>query len=102
MENAVAYDLEHRKPIEDLSNYSYEALAEGYFGVSTESSTVEIRLNRLKELLEQKERTDADNNEIRLLITELNKVSEAVSPDLVGEYINLKLNHVNIIKEIGK
>ena len=102
MENAVAYDLEHRKPIEDLSNYSYEALAEGYFGVSTESSTVEIRLNRLKELLEQKERTDADNNEIRLLITELDKVSEAVSPDLVGEYINLKLNHVNIIKEIGK
>ena len=102
MENAVAYDLEHRKPIEDLSNNSYEALAEGYFGVSTESSTVEIRLNRLKELLEQKERTDADNNEIRLLITELDKVSEAVSPDLVGEYINLKLNHVNIIKEIGK
>ena len=102
MENAVAYDLEHRKPIEDLSNYSYEALAEGYFGVSTESSTVEMRLSRLKELLEQKERTDSDKNEIRLLITELDKVSEAVSPDLVGEYVSLKLNYVNVIKEIGK
>jgi len=102
MQNAVAYDLEHRKPIEDLSNYSYEALAEGYFGVSTESSTVEMRLNRLKELLEQKERSDSDKNEIRLLITELDKVSEAVSPDLVGEYISLKLNNVNVIKEIVK
>lgn len=102
MPNAVAYDLEHRKPIEDLSNYSYEALAEGYFGVSTESSTVEMRLNRLKELLEQEEKSDSDKNEMRLLITELDKVSEAVSPDLVGEYISLKLNNVNVIKEIVK
>jgi AAA15 family ATPase/GTPase len=101
MPDAVAYDLEHRKPIEDLSNYSYEALAEGYFGVSTESSAVEMRLNRLQELLEQEERTDAEKNEIKILITELDKVSEAVSPDLVGEYVSLKLNHVNIIKEIG-
>ena len=101
MENAVAYDLEHREPIEDLSNYSYEALAEGYFGVSTESSTVEMRLNRLRELLEQEERTDAEKNEIRILITELDKISEAVSPDLVGEYISLKSDHVDIIKEIG-
>lgn len=102
MPNAVAYDLEHRKPIEDLSNYSYESLTEGYFRVSTESSSVEMRINRLKDLFEQKERSDSDKNEIRLLITELDKVSEAVSPDLVGEYISLKLNHINIIKEIGK
>lgn len=101
MPNATAYDLEHRRNIEDLTNYSYESLAEGYFGVSTESSTVEMRLNKLKELFEQKERTDSDKNEIRLLITELDKVSEAVSPDLVGEYISLKLDHINIIKEIG-
>lgn len=31
--NAVAFDLERRKSIEDLTEYSYEALAEGYFGV---------------------------------------------------------------------
>lgn len=102
MPNAVAYDLEHRKPIEDLSNYSYESLTEGYFRVSTESSSVEMRINRLKDLFEQKERSDSDKNEIRLLMTELDKVSEAVSPDLIGEYISLKLNHINIIKEIGK
>lgn len=102
MENAVAYDLEHRKPIENLSNYSYETLAEGYFGVSTESSTVEMRLKRLQELLEQNEWSDSDKNEIKQLMTELDKVSEAVSPDLVGEYLKLKLDNVKIIKEIGK
>lgn len=102
MPNAVAYDLEHRQPIDDLTNYSYESLAEGYFGISTESSTVEMRLNRLKSLFAQKEWSDADKNEIRQLMFELDKVSEAVSPDLVGEYIKLKLNNVNVIKEMGK
>ena len=102
MENAVAYDLEHRKPIDDLTNYSYESLAEGYFGVSTESSTVEMRLRRLQELLSNNVLTDSDKNEIRQLMVELDKISEAVSPDLVGEYLRIKINNVDKIKEIGR
>lgn len=38
LDNAVAFDLEHRETINELTQYSYEALAEGYFGVSSESS----------------------------------------------------------------
>lgn len=102
MENAVAYDLEYGHLIDDLTNYSYEVLAEGYFGVSTESSTVEMRLKRLESLLSQKVWSDSDKNEMRQLMCELDKVSEAVSPDLVGEYIKLKLNNINIIKGIVK
>ena len=102
MENAIAYDLEHRQPINDLTNYSYESLAEGYFGISTESSTVEMRLHRLQELLNNERLSDSDKNEIRQLMIELDKVSEAVSPDLVGEYIKVKLNNVDKIREIGK
>lgn len=102
MPDAVAYDLEHQEPIDDLTNYSYESLAEGYFGVSTESSTVEMRLRRLQELLSNKVLTDSDKNEIRLLMVELDKISEAVSPDLVGEYLQIKINNVDKIKEIGK
>ena len=102
MPDAVAYDLEHQEPIDDLTNYSYESLAEGYFGVSTESSTVEMRLRRLQELLSNKVLTDSDKNEIRQLMVELDKISEAVSPDLVGEYLKVKLNNVDKIKEIGK
>ena len=100
--NAVAYDLEHKEPIDDLTNYSYESLAEGYFGVSTESSTVEMRLRRLQELLSNSILTDSNKNEIRQLMVELDKISEAVSPDLVGEYLKVKLNNVDKIKEIGK
>lgn len=102
MSNAVAYDLEHKNTIEDLTNYSYESLAEGYFGVSTESSSVEMRLRRLQELLNNEKLTDSDKNEIRQLMVELDKISEAVSPDLVGEYITIKLNNVDKIREIDK
>lgn len=99
--NAVAYDLEHRKVLsDDLTEYSYEVLAEGYFGVSTESSSVEIRLRKLEDLLSQKDLSDSDKNTIRQIITEMDKISEAVSPDLVGEYRKVKLDHVKIIKEI--
>lgn len=100
MSNAVAYDLEHQKILSDLTEYSYEVLAEGYFGISTESSSVEIRLKKLIELLSKKELSNSDKNTIRQLITELDKISEAVSPDLVGEYRRVKLDHVNIIKEV--
>ena len=51
LENAVAFDLEHREPIEDLTDYSYEALAEGYFGVRTDSSEIQMRLQRLEEFV---------------------------------------------------
>ena len=51
MPNAVAYDLEHREILDDLTGYSYESLAEGYFGVKTPSSYSEMQLNRLKQLL---------------------------------------------------
>jgi hypothetical protein len=53
MNNAVAYDLEHKTIIDDLTEYSYEALAEGYFGVPTESSYMKMRLDTLKALLEK-------------------------------------------------
>ena len=38
MPNAIAYDLEHREIIEELTEYSYESLAEGYFGEYSVSS----------------------------------------------------------------
>ena len=48
LNNAVAFDLEHREVIDELTQYSYEALAEGYFGVSSESGYAEMQLDTLK------------------------------------------------------
>ena len=53
LSNAVAFDLEHQEIIEDLTEYSYESLAEGYFGVKTASSYMGMQLDRLEELLKK-------------------------------------------------
>ena len=55
MPNAVAYDLEHQEVLDNLTEYSYESLAEGYFGVRTESSYAEMQLDTFKKLLAKEE-----------------------------------------------
>ena len=100
MSNAVAYDLEHQQVLEDLSNYSYESLAEGYFGVTAESSDLRIRLNTIKELLEKRELTDGEKNSLKEYIIAFDKIPEAISPSIIGEYLQAKIKHSEKIKTI--
>lgn len=100
MNNAAAFDLEHREVIYDLTEYSYEALAEGYFGVKTESSYMEMQLNTLQELLEQKEISDSDKVTIKQLIGDFDKIPESISPLLIGKYLQMKIEYANKIKEL--
>ena len=86
MPNAVAYDLEHKEILDDLTEYSYEALAEGYFGVKTQSSYAEMQLARFKELLAKKALSDADKVELKQLKSDFEKINEVVSPLIVGEF----------------
>lgn len=100
LENAVAYDLEHQEVISDLTQYSYEALAEGYFGVSSESSYMKLQLEKLANLLQEDELTDSDKYEIRLLIADLDKVPESVSPNIVGDYFAIKTKYASVLKSV--
>lgn len=100
LENAVAYDLEHQEVISDLPQYSYEALAEGYFGVSSESSYMKMQLEKLSNLLQKGKLTDLDKYEIRLLIADLDKVPESVSPNIVGDYFAIKTKYASVIKSV--
>ena len=100
LENAVAYDLEHQEVISDLPQYSYEALAEGYFGVSSESSYMKMQLEKLSNLLQKGKLTDSDKYEIRLLISDLDKVPESVSPNIVGDYFAIKTKYASVIKSV--
>lgn len=102
MENAVAYDLEHRTMIDDLTEYSYEALAEGYFGVPTESSYMEMRLNTFKTLLEKKELSNGEKEQLTNLIADFEKISEAASPLIVGEFMQLKVEYSDKINTLQK
>lgn len=100
MPNAVAFDLEHQKPIEDLTDYSYSALAEGYFGVRPESSSVRMRLDELEDLLSKDCLSSSEQMSIRLLVEDFDKIPEAVSPSIVGEYLQMRVKYADKIKPI--
>lgn len=93
MPNAVAYDLEHQEVISNLTEYSYEALAEGYFGVKSDSSYSEMRLNDFRCLLEKAQWSEADRIKIKNLKEDFEKIPEVVSPLIVGEYKRLSIKY---------
>jgi predicted ATP-binding protein involved in virulence len=92
IKNAVAYDLEKKERLEDLTEYSYEALAEGYFEVKTESNFLQAKLDRFKELAEKSKRDSAENAEFESLDNELASLDESLAPQNVkGAYLQIKL-----------
>jgi predicted ATP-binding protein involved in virulence len=95
--NAIAYDLEKREKLEDLTEYSYETLAEGYFGVKSESSYLQIRFDKFKELAVKDTLTVGEKTELNDLIKEFNDISEVVLPQIKAEYLNIKLTAKNIV-----
>jgi predicted ATP-binding protein involved in virulence len=94
--NAIAYDLEKRERLEDLTEYSYEALAEGYFGVKSESSYVQQQFDRLKQLAKQEVLSAGESAELKSLVKDFDKVVSVVSPQIKGEYLTLKLEAQNL------
>lgn len=93
LSNAVAFDLEQQEIIEDLTEYSYESLAEGYFGVKTASSYIGMQLNRLEELLKKEMLSLSEKTELKDLICDFDKIPEVVSPKIIGRYLQLKNQH---------
>ena len=93
LSNAVAFDLEHQEIIEDLTEYSYESLAEGYFGVKTASSYMGMQLDRLEELLKKEMLSLSEKTELKDLICDFDKIPEVVSPKIIGRYLQLKNQH---------
>lgn len=88
--NAVAFDLERKEAISDLTDYSYEALAEGYFGVRSDSSYLQIKLDTLKDLVKKTELTTSDKIELEELISEFDQISDIVAPAIKSEYYDIK------------
>ncbi len=101
MNNAVAFDLERREIISDLTDYSYESLAEGYFGVRTDSSYAEMQLDRLEHLLSQPSRLSTlDAAAVKYILQDFGKIPESVSPLLVGRFRQLISNYADKIKSL--
>ena len=98
--NAVAFDLEHQQLVDDLTEYSYESLAEGYFGVKTSSSYTEMQLERFEELLKKETLLSSEKSELKSLIHDFDKIPEVVSPLIVGEYLRLKNKYIAVINSL--
>ena len=100
MPNAVAYDLEHQEVLDNLTEYSYESLAEGYFGVRTQSSYAEMQLETFKKLLSKEELSDADKVEIKQLKSDFEKITEVVSPLIVGEFRQIVIQNAEKLSSL--
>lgn len=99
--NATAYDLENHEPITNLTEYSYQALTEGYFGVSTDSDYARRRYEELERLLKKESLSDAERITARQLIEDYRKIPEATSPELVGAYRHLEIMYNGKIKSLS-
>ena len=90
--NAVAYDLEKRVRLENLTEYSYEALAEGYFKVETDSSFLLNKLDRFRELSEIADKDAAEQAAYEALNQEFASMDELLTPPSIkGQYLEIKL-----------
>lgn len=100
LSSATAYDLEHHEPISNLTEYSYQALTEGYFGVSSDSDYARLRYEELENLLTKENLSDSECVTARQIIEDYNKIPEAFSPELVGAYRQLKIVYNEKINRI--
>ena len=86
LENAVAYDLEHREEISDLTSYSYDALAEGYFGVEAGSSKLYRDIARLEALSAQNDLSVNEKDELKKLFADFKSIPDTIAPIVKGRY----------------
>ena len=92
LDNAIAFDLEKRMRLENLTEYSYEALAEGYFKVDTDSGFLLSKLEKLKVLSEIPQKDSAELAEYESLDEEFASLDETLtSPGVKGQYLQIKL-----------
>lgn len=95
LSNAVAFDLEQREVLEELTEYSYGALAEGYFGVVSESGILLERLERLEQLATKEGINDSEARELNALVADFDTINEAAAPAVKGRFLELKRKVLN-------
>ena len=100
MSNAIAYDLEHREILDDLTQYSYESLAEGYFNVRSQSNSIIMKLEKFKELLLKSSLSESEKKRLNSLRLDFEKLNAIVSPDVVGEYRQLCIKYADNLKTL--
>ena len=92
IKNAVVFDLETRKLVENgLANCTYDGIVEGYFESDLLSSDLRSKLERYRLLTQKADLTDEDYAEIVGLELDLDEIPDFLSPEIASEYSRLKL-----------
>jgi len=82
LSNAKVYDLENCIELEDLSAYSSDDLAEGYFGADEYSYELKEKMNRYKYLKEKIDLTEVEHAERARLRSEFRNIPKGLSPEI--------------------
>lgn len=91
IENATVFDLKSRETVTDLTEYSYEALAEGFFGVETESGELRTRLQRMEELISKDKLTNLELDDLKHLAADFEQVPDAMAPMQKAQFRELEV-----------
>lgn len=92
--NAEAIDLENPdNTISDLTDYSYEALAEGYFGTVSSSSDIQDRLLELEYYVDADQLSDRDTRRMNSLIEDFESIPEMLAPTVVGRFNEIMIKY---------
>ena len=89
--NIIVYDIATRSRIEDSDEYSYDALAEGFFGVEVESGELNRRLDELAQLVAAGRPEDADR--IESLFADFDKIPQVMAPRIKTRCSELKVRY---------
>ncbi len=91
IENAVVYDMDNQETIENLSEYSTEALVETYFESTKYSDVLLQKIENYENLLKKKSNTEDEIDEI----FELKKHFDDL-PMIESKEMQLKINMLNL------
>lgn len=90
LSNAKVFDLENCIELEDLSAYSSDVLAEGYFGANEYSDQLKEKINRYKYLKEKSDLTEIEHAERARLRNELRNVPKGLSPEITDIFYDIE------------
>ncbi|MBD5358300.1 MAG: ATP-binding protein [Bacteroides sp.] len=90
LSNAKVYDLENCIELEDLSAYSSDALAEGYFGADEYSDKLKEKINRYKYLKEKSDLTEIEHAERAKLRSEFRNIPKGLSPEITDIFYDIE------------
>lgn len=86
IDNAVIYDLEKKIRLENLSNYSYDGIVEGYFEVDSYSKELKEKIEEYKSLVYRNDLNEDESARRAELRIELKNASGDLAKQLKSEF----------------